>query len=111
MDGRLARAFTALIAERYRGGRQCIGMLPHLERSEVETERLDLPAEVLQLTPHDPAEAVVDERLGQLGELRFEIGRGSIPARPLLQILGQPKPGSAQPFRDRAQPLTVRRVW
>ena len=57
-------------------------VLADLERGEVEAERLDLPAEVLQLAPGDALDAGVDERRLELRELGEEVlGRVIAPER------------------------------
>ena len=50
-------------------------VLADLERGEVEPERPELPAQLRDLAPGGPAEAVGDERIGDLGELRVELAR------------------------------------
>ena len=52
-------------------------VLPDLERSEMEPERLELPAEVLDVAPRDPAESVGDEGFLDLAELRVELDGGA----------------------------------
>jgi len=45
-------------------------VLAHFQAGQVEAERRQLPAEVLDLAPGDPAETVGDERLLDLCDLR-----------------------------------------
>ena len=52
-------------------------VLPDLERGEVEPERPELPAQLRDLAPGDAAQALGDERVGDLGELRVELARAS----------------------------------
>ncbi len=52
-----------------------VAVLADLERGQVEPERRELPAQLGHLAPGDPAEAVVDERGLELGQLLVE-GRG-----------------------------------
>ena len=51
-------------------------VLADLERGEVEPERRELPAEVLDLAPRDPPESVRDQRVLDLGQLRVELVGG-----------------------------------
>ena len=52
-----------------------LAVLADLQRQRVEAERLDLPAQVLELAIGDPREAVRDERIPQLVELGQQVGR------------------------------------
>ena len=72
-------------ARQARGGRAPRvnrGVLPDLERSKVESERLDLPAEVLDLAPRGPRQPDGHERLLELDDLRDELGRRSRTRQP-----------------------------
>ena len=83
-------------------------VLADLQRGEVEPERLELPAEVLDVAPRDPAEAIGDERLLDLGQLRIELVRGVVAARERRLLAGQERAGPAEALRDEAEPLAVR---
>ena len=48
-------------------------MLADLERREMEPERRELPAQVGDLAPRDPVQAVGDERVLDLGQLGVEL--------------------------------------
>ena len=48
-------------------------VLADLERREVEPERRELPAQVLDLAPGDAGQAVGDERVLDLGQLDVQL--------------------------------------
>ena len=50
-------------AEALQRGRVHIGVLPNLQRGEVESERLDLPHEILDLAGSHPIGSVAAKRL------------------------------------------------
>ena len=70
-------------------------VLADLERGEVESERADLPAKVGDLAPGDPVEAVRDERLLELGQLRVELDSAVVvPAGARGRLARSGPPGS-----------------
>ncbi len=85
-------------------------MLPELERGEVEPERRQLPAQVLDLAPCDPLESVLRERFLDLGELRIELFRVLVPPGERRLLAGQVRPGPADTLGDEPEPLAVRLV-
>ena len=70
-EGRAERASAHLRAR----GRQHARVLPHLHGRQVEAERLDLPAQVLQLAPRQPRRAAGLERPLQ----RLDVGQEGSP--------------------------------
>ena len=74
-------------------------VLPDLERGEVEPERPELPAQLRDLAPGGAAQALGDERVGDLGQLRVELlgrartGRSAAPPR---------RPGTTRVRRSRS---------
>ena len=85
-------------------------MLADLERGEVEPERAELPAQVLQLAVRHPFEAVRDERGLELGEFVIECAGIGVAAGPRRGLAGQAGPGPTQSLGDEPEPLAVRLV-
>ncbi len=83
------------------------GVLADLERGEVEPEGRQLPAQLGDLAPGDPAQRVLDQRVLERCELGVERRGVRVAARPRAGLVGQRRPSPAQALRDRAQPLAV----
>ncbi len=83
------------------------GVLPDLERGEVEPERPELPAEVRDLAPGNTAEPIGGKRLLDLDELDIEVGRAGVPATAWTGLAGQGRSCPAEPFRDEPEALPV----
>ena len=86
------------------------GVLADLERGEVEAERCQLPAQVLDLAPRDPGEAVAGERGLQLGELAVELLGCVIAPGQRGRLPGEPGTGPADALGDEPEALPVRLV-
>ena len=85
-------------------------MLADLERREMEPERRELPAQVLDLAPGDPPEPVRDERILELRQLGVELTGGLVPPGEWGRLAGEVRPGPADPLGDEPEPLAVRLV-
>ena len=83
-------------------------VLADLERREVEPERRDLPAEVGDVAPGDPLEAIGEERVLELAQLGLEFGRVGIPPGVGRRLAGQRRPRATQSLGDEPEPLAVR---
>ena len=85
-------------------------VLPDLERGEVEPERPELPAQFRDFPPGGAAQALGDERVGDLGQLRVELlGRG-VATGQRRRLADQERPRPAQPLGDEPEALAVRLV-
>ena len=88
-----------------------LAVLADLELGEMEAERLDLPAEVLDLAPGHPRESVVGQGQRDLVELAEQGGRRRVATGERRATLtGQDGPGPAESFGDGPEPLAVRLV-
>ena len=85
-------------------------VLANLQRRQVEAERLDLPAEVLDVAPRDPREADLDQGVLDLAQLGDELGRVAIGARGRRALLGEAAAGAAEPLGDEREALPERLV-
>ena len=61
------------LAPRGQGGCMDLAVLPYLERERVETERLQLPAQVEELAVGDALHPLGDERIADLVELGEQV--------------------------------------
>ncbi len=86
------------------------GVLADLERGEVEPERADLPAQIGDLAPGDPLEAVGDERLGDLDQLGVEVAGRLVAPGQGRRLPDERGARPAQPLGDEPEALAVRLV-
>ena len=86
------------------------GVLADFERGEVEAERRQLPAQVLDLAPRDPGEAVAGERGLQLGKLAVELLGCVIAPGQRRRLPGEPGTGPPDALGDEPEALPVRLV-
>ena len=70
----------------------------------------ELPAQLRDLAPGDPLQAVLDERGLELGQLRVEVRGVVVVAGARTRVVGQRHPRPAQPLGDEPEPLAVRLV-
>ena len=94
--------------ERLERRRVNLAVLPDLERGEMESERRQLPPQVLDLPPGAPREAVGDKRLLELGELCVELVGGVVATRERRLLGREVGPRPANPLGDEAEPLAIR---
>ena len=87
-----------------------VAVLTDLERREVEPERRHLPAELGDLAPGDPAQAVGDEPILDLRELDIEGVGVVICAGARTRLAGQYRACTPQALRDEPEPLPVRLI-
>ena len=85
-------------------------MLPELDRREVEAERLDLPAEILDLAERHSRQPVGDQAALHLFELGDQLLRLLVASTDWAAFFSKVGPRPAQPLHDRAQPPSVRFV-
>ena len=85
-------------------------MLADLERCQVEPERAELPAQLGDLAPGHPAEAVGGERLLDLDQLGVEVGRAAVASGPRRRLAGEGRARPAQSLGDEPEALAVRLV-
>ncbi len=85
-------------------------VLADLERGEMEPERRELPAQVLDLAPRDPPEPLRDEGILQLRQLGVELICGLVPPGERGLLAGEVRPSPADPLGDEPEPLAVRLV-
>src|SRR5260221_10187954 len=76
----------------------------------METERGDLPAEILDLAPGDPREPVADERVLDLGDFRVELRGALVPAGERGLLAGQEGSRPTKPLGHEPETLAVRLV-
>ncbi len=95
------------LGQRGEGGAVDRTVLAHLEGSQVEPERLHLPAQVLQRTVGHPPQPVVRERLGQLGQLGDQRLRPFVASPLRTRQGGQVGPRPVEPLGDGAQAAPV----
>ncbi len=84
-----------------------LAVLADLERGEVEPERRELPAQLGDIAPGDPFQAVVDERRLDLNELGVQLGGIRVVPGTRAGIVGQGDARPAQSLGDEPEPLAV----
>ncbi len=84
------------------------GVLADLHRREVEPERLELPAQVLDLAPRHAGQPVPDECVGKLAKLDGQRIRGRVRAVGRSSAAGQARPRAAQALGDEPESLAIR---
>ena len=85
-------------------------VLADLEPGEMEPERRELPAQVLDLAPCDAGQSVPKERVLDLGQLGVQVRCGFVASGERCLLAGEVGPRPAEPLGDEPEPLAVRLV-
>ena len=110
LAGQIGRVHATAVEERVKRRRMDFGVLADLERGEMEAERLDLPAEVLDLAVGDARQSVGDQPGLDLGQLFDQLLSGLVVPGHRSRFFGEVPASAPQPFGDRAHAASIRLV-